>query len=89
MRLKEGFALRQIVDTWVVLPLGEATVDFNGMLTLNESSAMLWRVLEKNGDREALVDALTSEYDVTREQAAIDVDEFLDGLLQAGCIETE
>ena len=46
MGLKEDFVLRQVADTWVVLPLGESSVDFNGMLTLNNSGAMLWRVLE-------------------------------------------
>lgn len=87
MRLKEDFALSQVADTWVVLPLGQASVDFNGMLTLNNSGAMLWRVLEQGGDRNALVDALTAEYAVDRDQALADVNEFLGVLLRAGCIE--
>lgn len=85
MKIKDDFVLRQVAGTWVVLPLGQATVDFNGMLTLNDSGAMLWKVLEQGGDHEALVNALTSEYEVTREQATADVDEFLDKLFKAGC----
>lgn len=87
MKLNKNFALRQVASTWVVLPLAEATVDFNGMLTLNESGALLWRTLEQGSDREGLADALTAEYDVAREQALTDVDEFLNKLLRAGCIE--
>ena len=87
MRLKENFVLRQVADTWVVLPLGAASLDFNGMLTLNESGALLWRALEKGGDREALADALTAEYDVDRATALADVEEFLKKLLSAGCVE--
>lgn len=87
MKLKENFVLREVADTWVVLPLGEATLDFNGMLSLNESGAMLWRVLEQGGDRMALVDALTSEYDVSRPDAEADVDAFLNKLMQSGCLE--
>lgn len=87
MRIKDNFALRQVADTWCVLPLGEATLNLNGMLTLNDSGAMLWQVLEKGGSKVALVDALLNEYDVTREQALADVDEFIEKLRQVDCIE--
>ena len=87
MKLKNNFVLRQIADTWVVLPLAEQTVDFSGMLTLNESGAMLWKALEQNGDRDELVRTLTSEYEVSLEEAKNDVDAFLSKLVQAGCVE--
>lgn len=87
MKLKEGFALRQVADTWVVMPLGEKSVDFNGMLTLNETGAVLWQALEKGGDRDALVNALTGEYDVSPEVVLPDVDAFLAKLSNAGCLE--
>lgn len=87
MKLKKNFVLRQVAGTWVVLPLAEETVNFSGMLKLNDSGAMLWRELEKGGDRVALTDALTAEYDVSRERAEEDVDAFIDHLLKAGCLE--
>lgn len=87
MKLKENFALRQVADTWVVLPLGSATADFNGMLTLNETGALLWKALEKGGDQHALADALCAEYDVARAEVLADVDEFLANLVSAGCLE--
>jgi len=87
MKLKTDFLLRQVAGSWVVVPVGMASVDFNGMLTLNESGALLWKTLESGADREALVEALTSEYEVSAEQAGADVDEFIETLLQAGCLE--
>lgn len=87
MKLKEKFALRQVADTWVVLPLGTATADFNGMITLNESGALLWKALEQGGDRETLADVLCAEYEVTRAEAMADVDEFLAKLTEVGCLE--
>ena len=87
MKLKKNFVLRQVAGTWVVLPLGAETVNFSGMLQLNESGAMLWRVLEEGGSQDALVEALLGEYDVTREQAEADVQEFLAKLDQAGCVQ--
>ena len=79
MKLKEDFVLRQVADTWVVLPLGAATVDFNG--------AFLWQRLQDGADADALVSALTAEYDVTPAQAAADVDAFCRRLLEVGCAE--
>lgn len=87
MKLKANFVLRQVADTWVVLPLADATLNFNGMLTLNDSGAMLWKVLEQGGTLDALADALTSAFDVSREMALADAEEFVKKLFDAGCIE--
>ena len=87
MKLKKNFILRQVADTWVVLPLAEATVDFSAVMTLNGSGALLWQNLEQGADREGLVAALTAEYEVTEQKAAADVDAFLKKLARIGCIE--
>ena len=82
MKLKENFVLRQVAGSNAA-----ASVDFNGMLTLNESGALLWRALEQGADRPALLAALTAEYDVSDAQAEQDIDEFLSTLQKAGCLE--
>ncbi len=87
MKIKEGFVLRQVADTWVVMPLGQQSLDFDGMLTLNDTGALLWQTLEKGGDREAMADALTAEYEVARDAALRDVDVFLGKLQETGCVE--
>lgn len=87
MKLKENYVLRRVANTWVVLPIGEETVNFNGMLRLNETASVLWTALEKGGSREDLANALTAEYDVTYERALTSVDNFLNMLGQAGCLE--
>lgn len=87
MKVKENFILRQIADTWVILPIGEDSVNFGGMLKVNETGALLWKALEQGGNREELADAMMKEYIVEREQALADVDEFLDKLMKIGCLE--
>ena len=82
MRIKDGYVLRQVAQTWIVLPLGEAVINFSGMLTLNDSGVMLWNVLKQEGDMDALVQALVAEYDVTEEQAREDAKEFVDALFE-------
>ena len=87
MKVKENLLLRQVAGSWVVVAVGAACVDFNGMLTLNETGAALWKALETGADRAGLAAALTSEYEVAAEQAEADVDDFLTVLRQAGCLE--
>lgn len=87
MKLKKNYVLRQVADTYVVLPLGIETVGFEGMLKLNESGALLWKAMEQGADAESLVRVLTSEYVVTEEQAREDVADFLNQLTQVGCAE--
>ena len=89
MKLKENFVLRQVADNWVALPLGQEALDFTGILSLNDSGAMLWRCLEKGGDPESLADALMAEYNVDRATAMADAEEFIRKLSQTGCLETE
>ena len=87
MKISDKFVLRQVAGSWIGLPVAEKTVDFNGMLTLNETGLMLWKLLEKGSSREALAQALTDEYDVTFAEALADVDEYLGKLERAGCLE--
>ena len=87
MKIKEGYVLREVANTWVVLPLGAETINFSGMLTLNGSGALLWKVLEKGSSKEELTAALVAEYEVSEEKALADVEKFLNKLIQTGCVE--
>ena len=87
MKLKNNFVLRRVAGAYMVLPLGQATVSFKGMLKLNESGALLWNALKNGADLDGLVRALTAEYAVSEDQAKEDVKEFLDKLANIGCLE--
>lgn len=87
MKLKENFLLRQVADSWVVLPVGQEMLDFNGIINLNETGALLWQKLEIGADLDALAAALTEEYDVSPEEARTDVMTFCRKLVESGCAE--
>lgn len=87
MKLKNEYVLQQVADVWVVLPIGEEVLNFNSMITLNETGAFLWKKLAEGADMQALIAALTSEYDVTAQQAQADTMKFCQKLHDAGCME--
>ena len=79
MKLKNGFVLREVAGETVVVPV-EADLNFNGMITLNETAQILWSVLENETTFEELVDAILAEFDVDRATAQNDVDLFIQKL---------
>lgn len=87
MKIKEDFVLRSVADTWAAIPVGRAAAEFNGMLNLNDSGAMLWQLLEQGAEQDMLIQAMIDRYEVTGKQAAEDVSTFLNVLRKAGCIE--
>lgn len=87
MKVKEGFVLRTIAGSNIVVPVGAAAVDFNGMITLNDSGAFLWKELEKGGDVESLTAALLRDYEVDEETARTCSADFIRKLEEAGCLE--
>jgi hypothetical protein len=80
MKIKDGFMLREIAGNWVVVPIGQRVVDFNGLMTLNESGVLLWKKLEIGATVEELIGAILDEYEVDEITAKADVAEFLEGL---------
>lgn len=87
MKVKSGFMLREIAKQWVVVPLGARVVEFNGIMTLSESGALLWRLLEKGSNADELVAALLEEYDIDEATARVDVGLFLDTIRQRNLCE--
>ena len=43
MKIKKGFVLRVVGGEHVVVPVGEMSKQFHGMINLNETGAFLWR----------------------------------------------
>lgn len=87
MKVKDNLMVRVIAGSNVVLPLGALSLDFTGMLTLNETGVFLWGLLENETTREELAKALTEEYEVTFDEALADVDAFVKKLDEAGYLE--
>lgn len=69
--------LYEVAGSHVVVPAGNETLDFNGMVTLNETGAFLWKQLERECTRDELVQALVQEYEVCLEQAEKSVERFV------------
>lgn len=77
MQIKKEIVTRKVAGEYLLIPVGRATVDLDGMLTLNESGAFLWEKLPEVENETALIDCVCKEYQVERATAEADVAEFL------------
>ncbi len=87
MKIKEGFMLREIAGEYIVVPVGKAAVDFNGIVTLNGTGAFLWKQLTTNQNISDLLDAIMKEYQVEEEIAYKDIQDFINTLKKASLLE--
>lgn len=86
MKLKKEFILREIVGETVLVPINQSTTDFNGLITVNELGRFIWENLESSDDEEMLLQKILDEYEVDREIAKKDLDDFLKVLKNIGII---
>lgn len=89
MKIKEGFLLREVAGNIIVVPVGDAVLNFDGMVNLNETGAFLWKKLEKDVDHYYLLEELMKEYDVDEETAKADISEFLNKMYGAGLLDVQ
>ena len=74
MRIKDGFTLRELCGEHVVIGEGLSQVNFNKILSMNDSAGYLWKEVQgKDFTLEDLVKLLTDRYEVTAEVAMDDV----------------
>lgn len=77
MMIKKELIKREIAGDTILVPCGKTVYDSNGLFALNELGAFLWDRIPQAERAEDLVAAVLEEYEVTREEAAKDIAEFL------------
>ncbi len=87
MKIKSGFVLRKIENDYIVVSVGSRVKEFNGVINLNQSSALLWELLEKGAEEQDLVNKLLEVYEIEEERARKDVLVFTQKLLESGILE--
>lgn len=88
MKIKNGFTLRSIGDTYVLIGDGIEQVNFNKLISFNASAAYLWiEIMNKEFTLDTLSNLLLKKYDITTEQALTDCKAIVDEWIKAELIE--
>lgn len=87
MKVNQDYELRNILDEHIVLPKGSEMEDFSGAIILSEVSAFVWNLLQEDVTEDEILRAVTTEYEVTEEQARQDLEKLLKQLDEYGVLE--
>lgn len=83
MKIKDGFIIRKIGGKNVVVAVGKRSLEFNGIIRLNETGKFLWEQLKNDITEEQLTAALLDEFEIDDVSAKNDVAAFIAKLREA------
>lgn len=87
MKIKNGYLLREIAGTYVVVPLGERVIEFKGMMTLNGTGKFIWEALKNEISVDELLKLILDTYEIDSETAKSDLEEFLKNARKNGVLD--
>ena len=77
---------REIVGETILVPIRGKLADMQRIFTLNDVGAYIWNQLDGRIGLENICRGIVTEFDVFREQAKNDLNEFISELLEAELI---
>lgn len=86
MKLNKDFILREIAGEYILVPIGDTPLSFNGLITVNDVGAFIWNNIKKTSSEEEILKLILDEYDVDKDSAKEDLAEFLGKLREAEII---
>ena len=84
---KSDFVTRSITDETIIVPVRGGVGDLNSIYTLNEMGTRIWELMNDGTDIDKMAETISSEYEVSMEEAKKDVTEFLSSLESVGLIQ--
>lgn len=65
MKAKKGFKIRKICGQNLIIAEGKENIDFSSIISMNESSALLWNEIQgKDFNEETLANILMDNYQI-------------------------
>lgn len=88
MKIKEGFVVRQVADSWMAVPVGSMAGEMGGLIALNDTAADIWQILQEEHSEEEVAEILQREYDTDMDVIRAHVHEFVEELSQKGILDS-
>ena len=82
----ENFVYRKIVNETILVPIKDNVGDMSCIYNLNEVGAFIWEQLDGEKTLSDILSMVTDEFDVTAEDAEIDLHDYISDLDEIGAI---
>jgi hypothetical protein len=87
MKIKDGFILKDVAGSKIVIATGEQRLNFNGVITFNEVGAAVFNLLDGNNSVEDIVAKISSDYDAPVELVRADIEKLIEKMKKHNLIE--
>ena len=87
MKIKKSFVKRKIGEKYLVVNTNKESGEQSMFIEMNETSSVIWDMLDKEYDEEKIAKQLSSAYSVDIEKAKSDVHSLISSMQAAGIFE--
>ena len=89
MKLKNKYILRAVADKTVAIAIEKGDEKTDGVITLNETGVFIFSRINEEQDFDTIADAFIEEYEVSAEDAAKAISEFVEMLKSNDLLEDD
>lgn len=87
MKIKDGFILKDVAGSKIVIATGSAKLDFNGVITFNSVGADIFKMLDGTNSVEDIITKISSDYGADKNIVETDVLKLIDKMRKHNLIE--
>lgn len=87
MKIKDGFIMKDVAGSKVVLPLGERQAEIRGIITFNDIGAEVFNMLDGTNSVEEIIARIVKDYDAPYETVKSDVEKLIEKMRENGLVE--
>ncbi len=87
MKIKDGFILKDVAGSKIVIATGSAKLDFNGVITFNNVGADVFTMLDGTNSVESIIARISADYGVDEKLVTTDVHKLIEKMKKFNLIE--
>ena len=87
MKIKDGFILKDVAGSKIVIATGSARLDFNGVMTFNDVGAAIFNLLDGTKTIDEIASKIAADYGVDVAMVKTDVEKLIEKMRKHNLIE--
>jgi hypothetical protein len=87
MKIKDGFILKDVAGSKIVIATGAQRINFNGVITFNDVGAEVFNMLDGTNSVEDIVSKISADYNVDSNIVKNDVEKLIEKMRKHNLID--
>ena len=87
MKIKDGFILKDVAGSKIVIATGAQRINFNGVITFNDVGAEVFNMLDGTNSVEDIISKISADYNVDSNLVKNDVEKLIEKMRKHNLID--